>query len=581
MLFQRQDRAPERAASAAEAPSQALSDPQRGAHRGLSLEQSDAALAPVQKKETDATKAPPPPPEAVGQQDAKKAPAAKLDAAAVDKVVGKLRAGAAWKGAVDGYAQATNFGYVPLSDAERATLLAGLEPAIGKALDGLGITGGAAALLSDGALVGRLVEAVQADVYKAAPTEVYGRVTADVTLKDKAGKAVVVTKGHVVKLEKADKGELKVSGRVGGKPVTGTIPQAVFAREPGLTAVDDEKSVEVREEHGYLDMSPEKGKEVTSNGADPSVSDVSQGAIGDCYLMSGMGAVAAQRPDLIKKMIAYDASKNSYTVTFKERQANGKFADVPIKVSAYLPSRSGYSPIYAQDAAHKGGDGAALWPAIIEKAYAVWKGDYQEIVGGSAGDAMEAITGAVSTYPEMPAAKDVLKLFKSYEKGKKAVCCGTYDALKGKSEKAFSGSGSGPYRASLKASLKEKSLKVDDTGKKVAQVRDGGDGKLTGADLASGSVTYEGGAVELTYKAGKAPAKPEDLTASYLYHELLSESLNVYGDHAYMFVKVDGDRIVMANPWGPNASYQPKPMTATEFVTYFEDISVNAPRKGK
>ena len=47
------------------------------------------------------------------------------------------------------------------------------------------------------------------------------------------------------------------------------------------------------------------------------------------------------------------------------------------------------------------------------------------------------------------------------------------------------------------------------------------------------------------------------------------------------FFTVDGDRIVMANPWGPNASYQPKPMTATEFVTYFEDISVNAPRKGK
>lgn len=586
MLLQRQDKAAGRTAPAPEA-TEAPRDPQRAAHRGLSLDASEAALAPVQLKKDGPAKSPPPPVTQEGQKDAKAAgPKAKLDAAAVDKAVARLRAGAAWRGAVASYAQATGFGYVPLSDAERGRLLAALGPAMGKALEADGVSGGSAALLADGALVARLVEAVQADVYKAAPTEVYGRVTADVTLKDKAGKATVVTKGHVVKLVRADKSQLQVSGRVGGMPVSGTIEQAVFAREPGLTAVDDEKSVEVREEHGYLDMAPEKGKELTASGAAPTVSDVSQGAIGDCYLMAGMGAVAAHRPDLIAKMIAYDAGKNSYTVTFKERQADGAFKDVPIKVSAHLPSKSGYAPIYAQDGAHKGGNDAALWPAIIEKAYAVWKGDYQEIVGGSPGDAMEALTGAASTFPRMPAPKDVIKLFQGYEKDKKAVCCGTFDSLKGTSAKAFSGSGSGPYRAMLKvgakaASLKEKSLKVDDTGKKVAQVRDAGGGKLTGADLASGSVEYEGGAVELSYRAGKAPGKAEDLSASYLYHELLSDALNVYGNHAYMFVRVDGDRIVMANPWGPNASYQPKPMSASEFVKYFEDISVNAPLKGK
>jgi hypothetical protein len=295
--------------------------------------------------------------------------------------------------------------------------------------------------------------------------------------------------------------------------------------------------------------------------------------------MAGMGAVAAQRPDLIRKMIKYDAKSNSYTVTFKERQADGKFKDVPIKVSAYLPTKSGASPVYAQDAATKSGDSAALWPAIIEKAYAVWKGDYQEIVGGFAGDAMEAVTGAASTYPDIPEVKDVVKLFKSYEKGKKAVCCGTHTNMKADAMTPFSGSGAGPYSGTPKAEVVEKSLRISDAGKKVQPVNDLGEGRLGGSDLAKGSVDYESAAVDLTFKAGKGPAKPDDLTANFRFHGLLNEGLNLYGEHAYMFVRVDGDKLVFANPWGPNASYQPKPMSAAEFVKYFGDIAVNAPRK--
>jgi hypothetical protein len=302
--------------------------------------------------------------------------------------------------------------------------------------------------------------------------------------------------------------------------------------------------------------------------------------------MAGMGAVAAQRSDLIQKMIKYDAGKNIYTVTFQERQRDGTFKPVPIKVSAYLPSKNGMNAIYAQDGASKTGDHQALWPAIIEKAYAAWKGDYEAIAGGDSGDAMEAITGAKSTSPEIPAEKDVIKLFANWQKEKKAVCAGTRDQVKETTAKAFAGSGSGPYSATLVAGgapvkLVEKSLKVNDTSNKVAQVKDVGDGKLSGTDLASGSVTYKGARVNLTYKNGKAPASADALTADYRYEELLSQNLNLYGNHAYMFVKVEGDKLVFANPWGPNPSWQPKPISAAAFVKYFDLISLNGPPPGK
>lgn len=520
--------------------------------------------------------------------DAGKKPLAVLDDKAVDTIATGLRGTKLWTEAVTGYAKVTNWGYVPLSAAERGVVLEPLFGEIGRQYSfpkGQGLE----TLKGDGALTARFAEALQADVFKQAPTEVWGRLTASVKLKDKKGMDAVLPAGHVVKLVKCDKSVMTVSTKLGGQEVQGPIDQKVFAREPGLTKLEENSGALKkgdRDQHAYTEFKPGAGKEMTPDGKAPKAQDVGQGAIGDCYLMAGMGAVAAQRPDLIQKMVKYDSGKNTYTVTFQERQRDGKFKAVPIKVSAFLPSRNGMNAVYAQDGASKQGDNQALWPAIVEKAYAVWKGDYETIAGGDMGVAMEAITGAKSTSPEIPAEKDVIKRFEAWEKEKKAVCAGTMSDVKETSSKVFSGAGSGPYSATLVAGgapvkLVEKSLKVSDTGKKVAQVKDVGDGKLSGTDLASGSVGYEGARVNLTYKDGKAPASGEALTADYRYEELLSKNLNLYGNHAYMFVGVQGGKLMFANPWGPNPSYQPKPIAAAEFIKYFDLISLNGPPAGK
>jgi hypothetical protein len=62
---------------------------------------------------------------------------------------------------------------------------------------------------------------------------------------------------------------------------------------------------------------------------------------------------------------------------------------VEVRVDADLPMKRSGEIVYAQ-----GRDRAELWPAIVEKAYASWKGGYGELaIGGYARDALEALTG--------------------------------------------------------------------------------------------------------------------------------------------------------------------------------------------
>jgi hypothetical protein len=47
----------------------------------------------------------------------------------------------------------------------------------------------------------------------------------------------------------------------------------------------------------------------------------------------------------------------------------------------------------------------------------------------------------------------------------------------------------------------------------------------------------------------------------------------IIGNHAYAFVDVvDGDKLQFYNPWG---SYQPKPITAAQFLEYFDSLATN------
>jgi hypothetical protein len=115
--------------------------------------------------------------------------------------------------------------------------------------------------------------------------------------------------------------------------------------------------------------------------------DVSQGAIGDCYFLASLAAVAGTHPELIQNAIKKN-DDGTVTVTFHQ---GGEL--VPITVDADLP-RVRWPVLDGAQVYGGGGASGELWPALVEKAYAQWKGSYDAIGnGGWPGSALEAITG--------------------------------------------------------------------------------------------------------------------------------------------------------------------------------------------
>lgn len=113
-------------------------------------------------------------------------------------------------------------------------------------------------------------------------------------------------------------------------------------------------------------------------GSGPHPSDILQGALGDCYLLASLAAVAQENPEVLENMIRTN-DNGTYTVTFYD---DGE--PVEITVTSDLPLESG-SPVFSGNEEQSDSpDGRAeLWPLIIEKAYAQLNESYGEIEGAS------------------------------------------------------------------------------------------------------------------------------------------------------------------------------------------------------
>lgn len=182
--------------------------------------------------------------------------------------------------------------------------------------------------------------------------------------------------------EEGEGAEEKVPEKVPEKPK----PTVETSKDPEAKTVHDGK--EHKPEYADVGNEVFKGK--------PQMKDVQQGYLCDCYLIAAIASVAAQRPDLIEKMII-DHGDGTATVMLYETSGGlappGSGKPTPVRVSLKMPSVDGKKPTYA-----KGAD-KQLWPAIIEKAYVVKikGGKYQGAnTGGNAGSAMEAMLGAPS-----------------------------------------------------------------------------------------------------------------------------------------------------------------------------------------
>jgi hypothetical protein len=113
---------------------------------------------------------------------------------------------------------------------------------------------------------------------------------------------------------------------------------------------------------------------------------IAQGDVGDCYYLAALGAIALQRPDLIKKMIKQNQD-GTFTVTFGDGTKQ--------TVESVFPMDANGAPKFARPVAKDPVTGSPiLWPLIFERALAQRYGGYDNINGpGNPGRWMSDITG--------------------------------------------------------------------------------------------------------------------------------------------------------------------------------------------
>lgn len=130
---------------------------------------------------------------------------------------------------------------------------------------------------------------------------------------------------------------------------------------------------------------------------DPTAADVKQDSVGDCYLDATMGAVANANPQWIKDRIHFDDETGNFDVTLWDghewKRIDVTQADIDTDINHHGASWL-----------DNGRPDAALWPTVLESAYAKLKYPGMDLAdalgnqagigqGGYAKDAMEALTG--------------------------------------------------------------------------------------------------------------------------------------------------------------------------------------------
>lgn len=160
------------------------------------------------------------------------------------------------------------------------------------------------------------------------------------------------------------------------------IQQVQEARDAGAGPIADPKLSPDGQAAGYQYKKQQGALFV--DGA--SMSDVRQGALGDCYLMASMAAVADKKPGKINEMIT-DNGDGTYIVKLTDPETGGV---VNVPVDADLATTKEGKIAYGHSTQQ-----GELWVSLIEKAYAQhFKGnDYGKAKGGHEWHAMSAISG--------------------------------------------------------------------------------------------------------------------------------------------------------------------------------------------
>lgn len=159
----------------------------------------------------------------------------------------------------------------------------------------------------------------------------------------------------------------------------------------------------------YKDVTKQKLNQITkvfAKGSGDSTevhwNDVGQGALGDCYFLSAIGAVAKTNPSLLKNLISGPDKQGNYKVTLyiDGSYFSSRKAKTVTVTPEFLVDKNG-TPIYA-----KAGD-KEMWVMLLEKAYAILRKDekywdsrvsklddgYNKLNGGWGEEGIEVLTG--------------------------------------------------------------------------------------------------------------------------------------------------------------------------------------------
>lgn len=119
--------------------------------------------------------------------------------------------------------------------------------------------------------------------------------------------------------------------------------------------------------------------------------DVKQGALGDCYMVATVAAIAHQHPQLIRDRMRENPD-GTVTFTFFGKDPWNRLEPQEVTVTRELPTRADGSLPFGQSGQHE------AWFPLLEKAYAQFKGGVQAIGnGGFPSEAQEALLGTSPT----------------------------------------------------------------------------------------------------------------------------------------------------------------------------------------
>jgi hypothetical protein len=113
-------------------------------------------------------------------------------------------------------------------------------------------------------------------------------------------------------------------------------------------------------------------------------SDIAQGALGDCWLLSAI-ACLAEKKGMIERIFKEKTHSVWGQYTLKFYKADKK-AFVPVIIDDYIPTKNG-EPIFTKP------NGNEMWVLLLEKAFAKFVGGYGKLEGGMPLWALEVMSG--------------------------------------------------------------------------------------------------------------------------------------------------------------------------------------------